>query len=178
MGDFISEYAVGRGGWVQTLAFLALCVGDAAVAALWWLTHADRTSRVVALLIGTGALVDVTSAAFETDADGAASTVHGQVHDLAGLVGFLAVLAAMGLTGWAARHETGLRPVRVPSLVAAGLVVVGFFGVALGEQIGYGGLAQRLVLGVTLAWELILVRHALHEDSPVRRGPSRTVTTQ
>jgi hypothetical protein len=154
--DYVSEYAAGPSGWIQTTAFTLLASGEFALGTAWWLRGQSWHIRLVAVMVGLGGLVDLMSAVFEIDADGAAATTHGRIHDLAGFVGFLAVLGAMILTAVLASRSADLRPLRRPSTVTAALCVLGFFAVGVAEDGGWVGLAQRYVLAVVVGWYAVL----------------------
>lgn len=160
--DFVSEYAVGTHGWVQTIAFVILGTAELALGSALWLASSGRRGlHVVAVLVGAGCLVDWTSALFEIDLDGAPTTTHGQVHDIAGMVGFLSLTIAMVILWLVGRRTPGWRGVARWSGAAALLMVVGFVAVGTAEPAGWGGLAQRYVIVVFLGWYAILARHLL-----------------
>lgn len=155
--DFVSEYAVGDQGWVQNLAFLGLGLGELALGIALWLNARGRGGlRLVAVIVGVGGLAAWASAAFEADLDEAPSTLHGQVHDLVGLVAFLSLFAAMIVRWRVGRPTPNLRRAAAMSGIAALLMLVGFPLVGAGESHGWGGLAQRYMIAVFLGWLAIL----------------------
>ena len=99
----VSEYAVGAGGWVQVIAFLAWAVSLAATVAL--LRHAGRRriARALVLLgVTAGAVGAVAAALFATETvggqlpPGEIKSLGGRLHDLGsgGLFFGLALAAA------------------------------------------------------------------------------------
>ena len=87
------------------------------------------------------------SAAFRTDRTGGPRTLHGTIHDTAGLVAFLLILLAMITGAFRFRHEPWWRSYAVPTAVFAAVAIVTFFLIpTLGAS--QFGLAQRLFVGV------------------------------
>ncbi|WP_324794427.1 DUF998 domain-containing protein [Streptomyces cyaneofuscatus] len=135
----ISQLALGAAGWVQTLSFVftgALLVAGAA--GLRRTLHRGPAGRWAPALVGVFGLSFWAAAAFPADAgagfpagspDATAMSGHGAVHMAAGMIGYLALcaalvvlarpLAARGLQGWA-----------VASRVVPVAVLAGFMGSA------------------------------------------------
>ncbi|RUP68762.1 hypothetical protein SSPNP10_08465 [Streptomyces sp. NP10] len=135
----ISQLALGGAGWVQTLSFVftgALLVAGAA--GLRRTLHGGTGGRWAPVLVGVFGLSFWAAAAFPADAgagfpegspDATVMSGHGVVHMAAGMVGYLALcaalvvlarpLAARGLRGWA-----------VASRVVPVAVLAGFMGSA------------------------------------------------
>jgi hypothetical protein len=116
--------------------------------------RSSRKARVTPLLLTLAAvLAGPVSAAFHTDRSGAKSTLHGTIHDTAGLVAFLLILLAMITGAYRFRHEPWWRSHAVPTAAFAVLATVTFF---LIPELGSSnfGLAQRLFVGTFVAWLL------------------------
>jgi MFS family permease len=151
----VSELALGRDGWLMALAFTALGVGTALLGGL--MRRTDRGVVVPALLSIAGAL-SLVSAVCRTDRAGAPSTLHGQIHDLAGIATFGAMLLAMAICSVRFRREPRWRPFAILSLALTVVGVAGFFLVpVLGDP--HFGIAQRILIGSFVAWMLAAAGH-------------------
>ncbi|HUR25333.1 MAG TPA: DUF998 domain-containing protein [Candidatus Thermoplasmatota archaeon] len=166
----ISQYANGPGGWFQTVAFVVLGLGELALGyGLWKAAAGSTLVRITSLLVAVGGLVDLTSAAFPIDPEGVTTTA-GEIHDLAGMVGFFQALVSAVLFTRARSGDLSWQTVRRASLAATVLLVIGFVGIVMGESGGWGGVAQRFMIFVILGWYLVLGRHLV-------RGPGTTAAS-
>lgn len=167
--DAISNLALGRGGGLMAVAFCSLGVGTLAFAELVRRTSHGAHVRT-ALLALAGALSFV-SATFHTDPTGAPTTTHGEVHNAAGIVTFVAMLVAMVASAPRFRGQPQWRGFSLPTAVLAVVGIVGFFLVpGLGQA--HFGLSQRVLVGSFLAWLLGAAAHHLRVTAPraQRRG--------
>lgn len=99
---FISEYAIGRLGWMMVLAFLSLSVGYVGLFAALRPHLRTMVGRVGLALLSVSALGMAIAAAFTTDpvtVGPEVATVEGRLHDLGGTLGFAMPFAA-ALVGW------------------------------------------------------------------------------
>ena len=146
--DAISEGALGRYGYLQVAAFLALGIGSISLAASL-LRYVG--SPQVGALVGVSGVCMLAAGAFPADQmDGPSTTLHGTIHLLAAALAFIAVSSAMLLAARQFRNDDTLRPLARPSL-ALGLVALAVF-VTAGAGIGPFGLIQRADVAVVLAW--------------------------
>jgi hypothetical protein len=167
--DYISELAIGRFGFIQTLAFVALGLGSLALAT--GIREATRGSlgsllgSVLFGLFGVGVLVD---AFFPIDRGGMqAQTVVGTVHILSASVAFVcAVLGMFVLTRTFKRHARWTSHWRL-SLVLAMVALVTFFL----PSSEWAGLFQRIFVGVVIAWMILaaLRLRSIAEDASAPR---------
>lgn len=148
----ISELALGTGGGLMAVAFCGLGAGIFMVAAIIYRTSSK--ARITPLLLTLASvLAGPVSAAFHTDRSGAKSTLHGSIHDTAGLVAFLLILLAMIGDAYRFRREPWWRSHTTPTTAFAVLAAVTFVLIpALGTS--YFGLAQRLFVGTFVVWLL------------------------
>jgi hypothetical protein len=148
----ISELALGTGGSFMALAFCGLGVGIFLLAVS--IRRTSRKARVTPLLLVLASvLAGPVSAAFHTDRSGAKATLHGTIHDTAGLVAFLLILVAMITGAYRFRRESWWRSHAVPTAVFSVLGTITFFLIpTLGST--HFGLAQRLFIGAFVAWLL------------------------
>lgn len=154
----ISELALGSGGNLMVLAFCGLGIGIFLLALIIFRT--SNKARVAPLLLALASvLAGPISAAFRTDRTGAKTTLHGDIHNGAGLAAFLLILAAIITAAYRFRHEPTWRSHATPTAAFAALGVVTFFLIpALGNS--HFGLAQRLFVGTFVAWILTTAAHA------------------
>ena len=155
----ISELALGRGGWLMAIAFCALALGTYLVAVL--IRRTTGKAVVAPALLTFAAVLAVVSAVFHTDPGTTTTTVHGHIHNTAGVVTFLCLLIAMGISSYRFRTEPAWRSFAVPTLAFTVVGVVAFFLVpTLGDQ--HFGVAQRLLVGTFVCWMLAAAAHARH----------------
>jgi hypothetical membrane protein len=154
----ISELALGTGGDLMVVAFCGLGIGIFLLALIIFRT--SRKARVVPLLLAVASvLAGPVSAAFHTDRTGARTTMHGNIHNGAGLAAFLLILIAMITAAYRFRREPNWRSHAAPTAALAALGVVTFFLIPmLGNS--HFGLAQRLFVGTFVAWILTTAAHA------------------
>jgi len=144
----ISEGALGRYGYLQVVAFVALGIGSLSLAVSLF---RDARAAGVGVLVGVSGVCMLVAGAFTADRmDGPSSTAHGTVHMLAAALAFAAVISAMLLSARQFRNSHILRPLARPSL-ALGSVALALFVIA-GSGIGPFGLIQRANVAVVLAW--------------------------
>jgi hypothetical protein len=159
----ISELALGRAGWLMAIAFCALALGTYLLAVL--IRRTTERAVVAPALLTLAAALSVVSAVFHTDLLGATTTVHGRIHNDAGVVTFLSLLIAMGISSYRFRTEPAWRSFAVPTLAFTVVGMVAFFLVpTLGDQ--HFGIAQRLLVGTFVGWILAATAHARHIGEP------------
>jgi len=128
---FISEYALGRHGWVMTLAFVVWGASFLAAAIGVRTTCRGILSWVAAGLLVTSGLSAILAAAFPTDplqlSGHVQPTSSGAVHNAAGALGIVMPIA-VGVTTFILLRHTPWRAVRVPLGAAAALAILGFVG--------------------------------------------------
>lgn len=155
---FVSEYAVGSGGWVQTLAFGCWAAGLAGAAALAARLppgpgRRGRWARPLAVgALGAAAAGAVLCGAFETQTvggvlpDGVARTTEGRLHDL----GSLLVLGGIVVAALAAARVLSRRY----RWVVAGLAAAFFAWPAALVMLGVDapGIGQRGLIALGCVW--------------------------
>lgn len=148
----ISEYALGRLGWIQTLNFLALASGCAA------LTLAARRSpapvgRLTTALLALFSSTIFLSAVFETGS----GTWQAQIHELVGVLGFLALIVAAFTTARNLRG-TAWHALRHHSRLWGAAMLATFPLVPILGDTGMG-IGQRLFIACALGWLATLALH-------------------
>ena len=157
---FVSEYALGRAGWMMTCAFISLATSLlAAVVATCRHVHtvAGRIGLVILLVATVGLLI---AAGFETDPINTAVDAYtqaGRVHLLGASLDYSPI--GMLLTGWALSRTPRWRSLRRPLMITAGIslaLMVGFTATLPHDgQFGpdsYTGLVGRFLLLSYLGW--------------------------
>ena len=161
----ISEFAVGRYGYLMTSAFVALGVAELTLAIALWRATGSRVGPALQLV---GAFVDLTSAVFEADLLGSPGTTHGAIHDGVGALGALLVIPTLLAYAWAFRRSADWRSFAGPTLgwaiaETAGLVLV----ILLGDK--RSGTSERVFLAIYVSWLLAaalrLIRYGAAVDA-------------
>jgi MFS family permease len=147
----MSNLALGRDGWLMTLAFISLGVGNLLMAPL--VRRLAPRAIVGPGLLAASACTTLLSAVFQTDADSAPTTVHGTIHIALGLGSFVLVIAAMtacsvAYFGSSSRRRLGIA-CTIWAVVELGAVVLTF--VLPSSLFGIG---QRAILAVAISWLL------------------------
>lgn len=173
----ISELALGPGGALMAVAFCGLGVGILLLAVI--IRRTSGKAVVTPLLLAVASvLAGPVSAAFHTDLTGAKTTLHGTVHNTAGLLAFFLILAAMITGAYRFRREPWWRSHAAPTAAFATAGIVTFFLIpTLGNS--QFGLAQRLFVGTFVAWLLTTAAYAHRQrgialsTAPAGQGPHR-----
>jgi hypothetical protein len=175
---FISEYAIGRHGWIMVLAFLSLALGYVGlfVAIRSQLrTIAGRIGLALLLVSAAGLTI---AAIFTTDpitVSKDAATTEGNLHNLGGTLGIAQPFAA-ALVGWKLARNPAWSSAKRPLLWATGTALVAFMmslvsvGIMVSQSggefgpdvlVGWPNRIEILAYGVWLmvtAWQAIRVR--------------------
>lgn len=147
----MSHLALGRDGWLMTLAFVSLGVGSVLMAAL--VRRLEPRAIVGPGLLAVLACTTLLSAVFQTDADNAPTTLHGTIHIALGLGSFVLAIAAMAACGVAYLRSSSRRRLGVASAIWAifqlGAIILTF---VLPDSLF--GIGQRAILAVAISWLL------------------------
>lgn len=150
----MSNYAVGRYGFLQTIAFVALSVASLALCAgLSCFEHPPPAWSAGRLLLGTWSVGVLLAAVFPVDAG--ARSASGQVHGVASAVSFVAVLAAMFVLGATFAETPAWAPFsrltgRLARFAAAAFLVAG----ATSGTFAFG-IVHRAFVATVVAWLMI-----------------------
>ncbi len=171
--DAVSDLALGRGGAMMALAFCSLAVGTLLYAAL--LQRSSGRAPVRTSMLRLAGALSFVSAAFHTDATGAAATTHGEIHNAAGIATFVAMLAAMATSAWRFRRDSAWGGFALPTTVLALAGVAGFLLVpALGQD--HFGISQRILIGSFLTWMIAGAAYQLKNTSHRTSAPTLVST--
>ena len=166
---FVSQLAIGEGGWVQVVNFL-VCGTLMLVFAIGLNAAIEGTRGDVVgpVLFGLFGLALLGAGAFRTDPvlgyppqASEASTTTGTIHVVAGLVGFASLTAACFVMAWHFAGERGAAGWTIYS-IAVGVVVPGGFlasGAAMSMPRPTSGLFQRVSIIAGWTWIAIVALH-------------------
>ena len=168
-----SEYAVGRFGYLMTLAFVALSL------ATWSLVIGLRRnlSKPAQSLIGLNLLKVfgiglLVAATFPIDLEGAPQTLAGTIHAINGPISFLSLTVGTNLVSRRFKLDARWLPIHRLASVLALIMIPEFIagGVAAARETG-GGLAQRILVVTFSAWFLVVaIRLRANAREPLPSG--------
>ena len=104
----VSEYEIGRHGWLMTVAFLCLAVGTAAIVPAVRHDVTDRAGRVGLVFLAISAIGMVMGGIFVSDPITAAKdelTTHGNLHGVGTMLGIPGFVVASVLIGRSLRRN-------------------------------------------------------------------------
>lgn len=165
---FVSEYAVGRLGWLMTLGFLAWAASCLAlsIAARPAMTNArGRAGARVLAIVGVALVVAGIFPQDPVTSGPGQATTAGMMHALASIVGIPGIpIAAMLISsGLPADHDN--RAVRLAAHAAwiSLALMIAYLAFAVPRAGGfdssvYAGFMNRLVVLAYIAWQLVLSR--------------------
>jgi hypothetical membrane protein len=164
LSQAVSQLALGRDGWLLAIAFCAAGTGTLCFAILLRRTVAG--SVVAPALVAISALGTFVSAVFHADGEQAKTTLHGQIHQTAGIVSFVLVIAAGLVSSRRFRSDPAWQRLARPTLIWA-LCAVGalFLPSVLGDA--YFGVAQRIFIAIWLIWPVTVAAYARQSASTV-----------
>lgn len=160
--DNISELAIGRYGWIQTLAFVISGLGTIGLGyAIYRLTSGARGSVLGPLLIGIYGFGAVVIAIFPTDridsrADVYSQSVTGWIHSLTAFVCYLCVVIGMFVLTWTFSRLVRWRSLVLWSSLLAGAALALLFVQMEGPRVG---LMQRLLITAVSGWLILVANH-------------------
>jgi hypothetical protein len=185
---FISEYAIGRYGWVMVLAFLSLALGYVSLFVAIRAHLQTIAGRIGLALILVSALGLTIAAIFTTDpitVSEDAVTTEGTLHNVGGTLGIAMPIAA-ALIGWKLARNPAWSSAKRPILWATGLALVAFvvsfvsLGVMVSQSGGkFGpdvlvGWPNRFEIVVYSVWLMVVAWQAIQVR---RRNPETTGRT-
>ncbi len=150
----ISDYAVGRAGWLMTSAFVALGFGCLSLSlGLWRMGPRGVSATIGRLLLIVAFLGLMVTATFPTDLETAKDTLHGAIHTLSFLVNIVSISIAAFTLSLSFGAEPRWKSARLPSLLIV-IALIGAFVVqylTLHRGAPYGFTNRAFVL-VVMSW--------------------------
>lgn len=182
---FLSEYAIGRHGWIMTLAFLVWSASSAALALAVRREVTTRSGRIGAAVLLVVAAALVPAGLFPQDPVTARpdeTTTSGTIHALASMIGIPGIpIAAMLISsslsqsspGWAAHRPALMRSAHATWISLA--LMVGYLAWAVPHAGGFtsevwAGWMNRLVVATYLLWQLVVSRLLVANGTARRHG--------
>jgi hypothetical protein len=173
---FISEYALGRFGWLMTLAFLSLALSLAGTGAMSFSQARTMTGYIGMLLLALAVLGLLIAAIFKTDPISTSTeemTFSGSMHVLGASLDYSPV--AFLLLSFSLGRNPAWRSIRKWLFLCAGIsliLTIGFIATlpgngAFGPGV-YTGLIGRLLLTSYLGWVTVAALHILKLYQPYR----------
>ena len=165
---FVSEYAVGRFGWLMTLGFLAWAASCLALSVAAWPVMTNARGRAGARVLAIVGVALIVAGLFPQDPVTSTpdqATTAGMLHALASIVGIPGVPIAAMLISSGLPADQDNRAVRIAahgtwiSLV----LMIAYLAFAVPRAGGfdssvYAGFMNRLVVVAYIVWQLVLAR--------------------
>jgi hypothetical membrane protein len=150
----ISDYAVGRSGWIMTTAFLSAAFGCLTLAmGLFRDGPTSWLGRIGASLLVITCAGLVVTAIFPTDLETAPSTSTGDIHTLSFQVNVVSILVSALCLAFSYGGSPSWRRRRMPALVFAGLLAAAFAAQFLTLHRGAPyGITNRIFVAILMAW--------------------------
>ena len=171
---FISEFAVGRYGYVMTIAFFALGLGSLALAlGIRGGVAPSRAKSAGSLLLGMWGIGVFLAGIFPTDLQGSPATTAGTIHNTASLISFVVLIAAIFLSSRGFKRDLAWTSYHAPSLVMGFAALVTFVLFFISFTSGWLGIGQRAFAAVILLWLLstgVRLRSAARARVPAETG--------
>lgn len=181
---FLSEYAIGRNGWVMMLAFLTWAATCAALAFALWREVRTAPGRAGVVVLAVVAVALVVAGVFPQDPVTAKPdelTTNGTLHAMASMAGIPGIpLAAMLISAdlwrrnpaWAS-HRAVLRVSAHATWLSLGVMVI-YLAWAVPRAGGFNadvwaGWMNRLVVATYLSWQWVVARRLLANARQPRR---------
>lgn len=158
----ISDFAVGRYGFLQTSALFALGVALFALdRSLWRVLALTRLSRTGLVALTLCAFASFGTGIWPADIAGTVvATTSGALHSVSAYGGYCSLATAMALLSLHFRRDVAWRRLFVPSLVLTALGVLTLAFVVQTAGTDMAGLSQRLMAVPLLLWLLVTSRRA------------------
>jgi hypothetical protein len=150
----ISDYAVGRAGWLMTTAFVALGFGCLSLSLGLWRSGPQTimalVGRLFLIVTFLGLLVTAT---FATDLETAKDTQHGTIHTFSFLINIVSISIVAFTSSLSFGADQRWKSSRLPSLLIAIALVAAFIlqYMTLHRGAPYG-ITNRLFVLVFMSW--------------------------
>ena len=154
----ISEYALGRFGWIQTMDFLAGGIGAFALA-LTLRRSVNDPGRIAPVLIGAWGVCAALLALFPTDVTPEPTTTTGWAHGIIALSGFALLVAGMFVSARKFGADPAWSALRRPTIAWAWTASATFFLIPILGPSGQG-IGQRIFVTVLFSWMLAVAYRA------------------
>ena len=159
--DTVSSLALTSIGWLQSICFLAMALlFEIFVAGLYFNIRRARGFYVGIVFLALCGFVLMLIAAFHMDRPGA-TTIDGTIHGITSYgLGLLFPVAILLLTP-SFKSTPNWKNIFVYTVVAGALALALILGALLGEQRGWFGLYERIIILNALVWVEVVAVHFL-----------------
>ena len=157
-----SEYAVGKYGFLMTIAFLGMSVGSfALVIGLYMGILKSARPKIGLILLTIWSVGVLIAMIFPIDPEGMLRTTSGTIHETNGPITFLSLTIGTILMSLGFRSDENWRSVYQPALMLSIIMLFIFIGVIVSFAAGlrYEGILQRLYLIIFSVWFIIVTLH-------------------
>jgi hypothetical protein len=154
-----SEYAVGKYGFLMTIAFLSMSVGSfTLVIGLYKGILKSAGLKIGLILLTIWSVGLLIAMSFPIDLDHADPTMHGKIHRVNGPLIFLSLTIGAILISVGFKRDKNWRSVYRPALTLSMIMLFIFLSVIVSFATGlsYEGLLQRFYLITFSAWFIIV----------------------
>jgi hypothetical protein len=160
--DSVSSLALQPIGWLQSICFLAMgLLLEIFVAGLFFNIRRARGFHAGIVLLALCGFVLMLIAAFHMDAPGGPRTVDGTIHTIASYgLGLLFAIAILALTP-SFKRTPNWKNIFVYTLIAGVLAFGLILGALFGNQRGWFGLYERIIILNALIWVEVVAIHFL-----------------
>ncbi len=160
--DSVSSFALTSLGWLQTICFLAMgFLLVIFVTGLYFNLRRAQTFQAGILLLALCGFVLMLIAAFHMDAPGAERTTDGTIHTVVSYsLGLLFPIAIL-LLAPSLRSTPNWKGIFVYTLIAGVLASGLILGAIFGNQRGWFGLYERIIILNALVWVEVVAIHYL-----------------
>jgi hypothetical protein len=158
----VSSFALTSLGWLQTICFLAMgLLWEIFAAGLYFNIRKARGFRLGIVLFALCGFVLMLIAAFHMDAQGAQRTIAGTIHTISsyslGLLFPIAILCLLPSIKGTPRWRNIFVYTLIAGILGFGLIM----GAIFGDQRGWFGLYERLIILNALVWVEVVAIHYL-----------------
>ena len=159
--DTVSSLALTSIGWLQTICFLAMgLLLEIFVVGLFFNINRARGFRAGIVLLAVCGFVLMLIAAFHMDRPGA-TTIDGTIHGITSYgLGLLLPIAVLSLVP-SFKGTPNWRNIFVYTVVAGVMALALILGALLGNQRGWFGLYERIIILNALVWVEVVAIHFL-----------------
>lgn len=171
LSQAVSELALGKDGWLMAIAFCAAGTGMISFALL---IRRTLQSIVAPVMLTISGLLSFVSAAFHADGN-TNTTLHGQIHQTAGILSFVLVIASMFVCSHHYRRHPTLQRLAQPTTLWGICAIATFFLVPILGNANFG-LAQRIFLAVCISWPTTIAAYTRHTAPTPRQAATTRIT--
>jgi len=161
--DSVSSLALTSLGWLQSICFLAMgLLLQIFVAGLFFSLRRACGFHAGIVLLALCGFVLLLIATFHMDAEGAERTIDGIIHTIASYgLGLLFPIAILSLAP-SLKSTPNWKNVFIYTIIAGVLALALILGAIFGDQSGWFGLYERIIILNALIWVEVVAIHWLH----------------